>query len=313
MIFFSIYLCLIYSLLYGFFFAYPIVFVRGHGFNDGQVGLCFVRFVDHSPRVQRGSPCDLQFGIFIGIVICGAIACPFQERYYLRKVKEGNGTTVPESRLPLMMVGSIVLPISLFIFAWTSMPHVSWVGPAVAGVPFGFALIAIYISANVYLVDVYSNFAASALAAKTLARSLVGASVPLWIEYEYAALGNAWAGSVFAFVALAMVPSTSKTHVEFGVVSGADRASQFLSHFTSTEHAFARAAKWPPDCPLIFASNLKHALQLLSSLCRNNVLRGTEDASLAVLRLIALSERTVEQEWLFRTLHRLSVLTMSDP
>lgn len=44
MILFSAYLCLIYSLLYGFFFAYPIVFVEGHGFSDGQVGLCFVSF-----------------------------------------------------------------------------------------------------------------------------------------------------------------------------------------------------------------------------------------------------------------------------
>lgn len=39
---FSAYLCLIYGLLYGFFFAYPIVF-DAHGFSYGQSGLCFVR------------------------------------------------------------------------------------------------------------------------------------------------------------------------------------------------------------------------------------------------------------------------------
>lgn len=32
-----------------------------------------------------------------------------------------------------------------------------------------------------YIVDSYASFAASAIAAKTLMRSLIGASVPLWI------------------------------------------------------------------------------------------------------------------------------------
>ncbi|KAI5480505.1 MFS polyamine transporter [Pseudohyphozyma bogoriensis] len=188
MIAFSAYLSLIYGLLYGFFFSIPIVFSEGHGFTPGQTGLVF-------------------FGILIGIALVAIVACPLQEKFYLRKIEEsGNGTTVPESRLPLMMGCCVVLPCSLFIFAWTSMPYVSWVGPAVAGIPFGFALVGIYISANTYLVDAYPSYGASALAAKTFIRSLAGASVPLWIEYLYKGAGNAWAGSVFAFIAVGMMP-----------------------------------------------------------------------------------------------------------
>ncbi|KAM0749043.1 MFS general substrate transporter [Meredithblackwellia eburnea MCA 4105] len=184
---FSAYLCLIYGLLYGFFFSYPIVFQIGHNFSWGQTGLCF-------------------FGILIGIALVAVTACPLQEQYYQRKVAEGNGQTIPESRLPLMMGCAVLLPISLFIFAWTSIPSVSWVGPAVAGVPFGYALIGIYISANTYLVEVFSSYAASAMAAKTFIRSMVGASMPMWITYMYTRLGNGWAGSVLAFISLAMIP-----------------------------------------------------------------------------------------------------------
>mgnify|MGYP002717843692 FL=1 len=79
--------------------------------------------------------------IFIGIVMVVVFACPVQERYYRRRVAEcGGGTPPPEARLPLMMFGSIVLPIALFIFASTSPQSVHWAGALVSGIPFGFAL-----------------------------------------------------------------------------------------------------------------------------------------------------------------------------
>jgi len=188
MICFTAYLCLIYALLYGFFFAYPIIFAKGHGFNAGQTGLTF-------------------FGILIGIVAVAVVACPVQERYYARKCAESpTGQTAPESRLPLMMVNAVVLPVSLGIFAATSDPSTHWAGPLVAGVPFGFGLVGCYIAGNTYLVDVYSQYGASAMAAKTFARSMAGASVPLWIAYEYEHLGNRWAGAVFCFIAVGMAP-----------------------------------------------------------------------------------------------------------
>ncbi len=164
------------------------MFAKGHGFNDGQVGLTF-------------------FGILIGIVSVALVACPLQERYYARKCAESpTGETVPESRLPLMMVNAVVLPVSLAIFAATSDPSTNYWGVIISGIPFGFGLVGIYISANTYLVDTYSRYGASAMAAKTFARSMAGASVPLWINYEYEHLGNRWAGAVFCFIAIAMAP-----------------------------------------------------------------------------------------------------------
>lgn len=70
---------------------------------------------------------------------------PVQERLYKRHCANGP---VPEARLYPMMLGSIVLPISLFILAFTSYPGIIWVGPCAAGVLFGFSMVIIYISAN---------------------------------------------------------------------------------------------------------------------------------------------------------------------
>ena len=58
--------------------------------------------------------------------------------------------------------------------------------------------------ANEFASDVI--FAASVLAANSILRSLFGAIFPLFTTYMYRDLGNHWASSVPAFLALACVP-----------------------------------------------------------------------------------------------------------
>lgn len=113
------------------------MFAEGHGFNYGQTGLVFVSSPWLPSRPRLLTFLNIQCGILIGIAIITVTACPLQEMYYQRQVLLNGGSTVAETRLPLMMGSSILLPISLFIFAWTSNPNTSWVGPAVAGIPFG--------------------------------------------------------------------------------------------------------------------------------------------------------------------------------
>lgn len=86
----------------------------------------------------------------IGITIAMFYVWFVQERYYHRK-RDERGYNIPEDRLPLMFLGSVLLPISLFIFAWTSMPQVHWAGPLVSGIPLGASFVMIYISANSYV------------------------------------------------------------------------------------------------------------------------------------------------------------------
>jgi hypothetical protein len=57
-----------------------------------------------------------------------------------------------------------------------------------------------------YLVDCYGQYAASALAANTVLRSIFGCVLPLAGPAMYAQLGLGWGNSLLAFVALAFCP-----------------------------------------------------------------------------------------------------------
>jgi len=57
-----------------------------------------------------------------------------------------------------------------------------------------------------YLIDSYTIYAASVLAANSVLRSLFGAVFPLFTSQMYARLGIHWASSVPAFLALGCVP-----------------------------------------------------------------------------------------------------------
>ena len=57
-----------------------------------------------------------------------------------------------------------------------------------------------------YLVDAFTLHSASALAANTVLRSLVGALLPLAGQKMYAVLGLGWGNSLLAFIAIGLCP-----------------------------------------------------------------------------------------------------------
>ena len=73
------------------------------------------------------------------------------------------------------MAAGVILPTAMFIYAWTSFPHVHWIAPILAGVPFGAGNGAVFIYASSYLVHAYDIYAASALAGNAVLRSVMGA------------------------------------------------------------------------------------------------------------------------------------------
>lgn len=75
-----------------------------------------------------------------------------------------------------------------------------------AGAPFGFGMVLIFLGIMNYLIDSYTIFAASVLAANSVLRSLFGAAFPLFTTQMYDALGIHWASSIPAFLALICVP-----------------------------------------------------------------------------------------------------------
>ncbi|CAK7239449.1 MAG: Synaptic vesicle transporter SVOP [Sporothrix thermara] len=179
----SLYMSVLYGLLYMFFVAFPIIYEEGKGYDSGKTGLMFIP-------------------VAVG-VLASAACSPFVNKHYIAQVKKYNGKPPAELRLIPMMFSCWFIPIGLFIFAWSSYKDISWAGPAMGGFPVGFGFIFLYNSANNYLVDSYQHQAASALAAKTCLRSFWGAGVVLFTEQMYHRLGDQWASSLLAFISLA--------------------------------------------------------------------------------------------------------------
>lgn len=67
-------------------------------------------------------------------------------------------------------------------------------------------LITLLIGGNSYIVDSYSDFAASAIAAKTFLRSIIGAMIPLFVNQMFHGLGFQYAGLLVAMVAVLISP-----------------------------------------------------------------------------------------------------------
>jgi hypothetical protein len=57
-----------------------------------------------------------------------------------------------------------------------------------------------------YLIDAYNVYAASAVAASILLRSLGGALLPLAGGPMFLALGMGWGSSLLAFISISMIP-----------------------------------------------------------------------------------------------------------
>lgn len=204
----SLYLAVIYGTLYLMFAAFPIIFDNLRNWSAGISGLAFL-------------------GIAVGTVI--SVAAFFFDQVRYRKICEANGgAPVPEARLPLALVGSVMLPIGLFVFAWTNGPEIHWIVPIIASGIFGAGLVSVFLSSQNYLIDsckcapiladwlicnphadhppIDTIFAASVIAGSSILRSLFGAAFPLFTTPLYENLGIHWGSSVPAFLSLAFLP-----------------------------------------------------------------------------------------------------------
>ena len=182
----TLYMGLVYGILYLFFEAYPISFQEQRGWNDGVGALPFI-------------------GIIIGVALGSLFITILTKTRFKRKFLK-DGYVEPEERLLPMIVGSVLMPVGLFWFAWTSNPNITWVPQALAGIPIGGGILMIFIQGLNYIIDVYLMHANSAIAANTLVRSFAGAGFPLFAGPMFHNLGVPWATSLLGFLCVVMVP-----------------------------------------------------------------------------------------------------------
>jgi len=187
----SIYVGLIYGYLYLLFTTFTGVFEGQYGFSSGSVGLTYL---------------GLGLGSMLGLGIVGVSS----DRILKAKTKpnaDGTpGEMKPEYRLPPMVYTATLIPVGLFIYGWTSYHKVQYIVPIFGTCLIGVGNLAVFMCVSTYLIDAFTAYAASALAANTLIRSVMGAVLPLAGPKMYETLGLGWGNSLLGFIALACIP-----------------------------------------------------------------------------------------------------------
>ena len=125
----AVYMAIIYGTLYMCFAAFPIVYQEARGWSQGIGGLAFI-------------------GVAVGFLAAICYIIPDNGRY--ARIEEqakakGELFAPPEARLPPALVGSVLLPVGLFWFAWTNYPELSWAPSVVAGIPFGAGMVLVFL------------------------------------------------------------------------------------------------------------------------------------------------------------------------
>ncbi|KAF8858583.1 fluconazole resistance protein [Acephala macrosclerotiorum] len=181
----SVFMALGYGYLYLLFTTFTSVFEEQYGFNSGTVGLTYL---------------GVGIGSMIGMAGVGVVSDT------ILKKKSGTGEMKPEYRLLPMIYMSPLMCIGLFWYGWSASAKTFWLVPIIGTAIFGIGLFSAMSCITTYMVDAFTAYAASALAANTVLRSIFGAVLPLVGQKMYDSLGLAWGNSLLAFVALAMCP-----------------------------------------------------------------------------------------------------------
>ncbi|KAI0452158.1 major facilitator superfamily domain-containing protein [Xylaria acuta] len=185
----SIYVALVFGLLYLLFASFSSLFEDVYGFGIGVSGLSYL---------------GIGTGELVGLVVFGALSDKILKK---RMAADGATRPKPEYRLILMIWFSPIIAGGLFIFGWTAQNQVHWIAPIIGTFFVGYGAFFVILPSQLYLVDLFgSEAAASALGANTLLRSLSGTFLPVAGPALYTSLGYGWGNTLLGFLALAFAP-----------------------------------------------------------------------------------------------------------
>lgn len=146
-------------MLYSTFSVIPYMFQNVYGFNLQESNAVFA-------------------ALSIGALLATVVSL-YQERVAARF---GKHSTTPEGRLYYACIESVLLPIGLFWFGWTSSSSIPWIVPALSVGCATMGIFSVYLAVFNYLADCYGPFASSAIAAQSACRNLMGGAFPLFTQ-----------------------------------------------------------------------------------------------------------------------------------
>ncbi|GAB1313401.1 hypothetical protein MFIFM68171_03611 [Madurella fahalii] len=183
----SLYVGLIFGIMYLLFTTFTSVFVGQYGFTISTSGL-----------------------VYLGLGTSMLVAVPVFNNLNNRMMRQAKAGGLPgprpEQRLLPMIWFSPFVAVGLLIYGWTAEYKVHWIVPIIGTVLIGYGAFFVLMPAQLYLVNLFgSEGAASALGASILLRYISGTFLPLAGPNMYQTLRYGWGNSLLGFLALAFL------------------------------------------------------------------------------------------------------------
>ncbi|KAH6624306.1 major facilitator superfamily domain-containing protein [Chaetomium sp. MPI-SDFR-AT-0129] len=198
----SVYMAIIYGILYLHMVTLPLLFS-----SQSLYGLPSYHWPDELTGLSY-------LGAGLGSVAGALVSAVFLNRSFVSmktRAISKHGETIaaarsPEYRMPFMQIGACVVPAGLLIFALTARPDVHWIAPLIGAAVFSTGMLMTYICVTTYMVDSFETYAASALAAVTVSRSVLGCIFAFIGNGLYKKLGYEWGTLLLTFICLVVTP-----------------------------------------------------------------------------------------------------------
>ncbi|GAP92446.1 putative benomyl methotrexate resistance protein [Rosellinia necatrix] len=188
---FTVYLTINYIILFTFLDGYPYIFAKTYGISENLSNTAFV-------------------GLLVGILL-PLLLLPWIYSSTIKQLQRdgdtGSGEKLNrEQRLYFAMIGAPAVPIGLFWMAWTDYSFISIWSPIAASVLIGFGIVCVFMSANMYIIDCYEMYAASALTFNALIRYIAAGGFTVIGIPLYENLGTHWTLTLLGVVSTLAAP-----------------------------------------------------------------------------------------------------------
>ncbi|KAI0187331.1 benomyl/methotrexate resistance protein [Xylaria flabelliformis] len=188
---FTVYVTINYIILFTFLDGYPYIFAGTYGISENLSNTIFL-------------------GLLVGILL-PVVLLPWTYRSTVQQLErdgdDGSGKMLNrENRLYFAMIGAPIIPIGLFWMAWTDYSFISIWSPILASVLIGFGIVCVFMSANMYIIDCYEAYAASALTFNALTRYIAAGGFTIIGIPLYGNLGTHWTLTLLGVVSALALP-----------------------------------------------------------------------------------------------------------
>ncbi|KAG2336185.1 multidrug resistance protein 4 [Suillus weaverae] len=178
----SLYVALIYGIYYLMFATFPSLFSEVYHFSIGIGGLTYI-------------------GLGVGFISAAIFGAKLSNKIYLHLAAKNGGVGTPEMRVPALIFGSLFAPVGLLWYGWSAQAKIHFIMPIIGTAIFSFGLMTTFLPIQLYLVDTFT-YAASATAAASTFRSLLGFAFPLFGQQMFAVLDYGGGNSLLAGLAI---------------------------------------------------------------------------------------------------------------